>query len=218
MRKIALVGQHFGNFPAHTTLSPTDIVVDAGDQALASPDIKTVSATVVLSAVESNTAVISVDNSFSNILIARVYVNDEASAVFSDDVTLTFYTNSNFKSKDATFRATGKLVRTYLSSDVSVGDAIVSVDDESDFVQHDLIRIFGTTPGWNRVLSTAAGSLTLEDLAEETHLTDDAVCKALELGGFSLFDDSLMSQLYVKVSFSSAQTVTVKLDITYTIS
>ena len=218
MRKTVLVGQQFVNFPVHMALLSSDVPVDANNNSLASPDIKTASTTFTFSGESYKTSAITVATDFSHIVLAKLYVDATLGAVFAADATVSFYPDSAFKGRDAIFRAIGKLARTYLTSSMSIGASSAPVGDESNFSANDLVRLNGGTSELGRVVSTSTGVLNLEDPAEFTHSSGAAACKVLEIGGFSLYDGESSNHLFAKISFSAVQTVNVQLDIVYTIS
>lgn len=151
-----------------------------------------------------------VGHSDVDVIQGMVYVT--STAVFSKEMTLTFYKKSETESLNALYRSTGRIALTALTVPASAGTSTITVDDSSDMEVDDLLAIQGTNTDLIRTSSIGA-SITLEDSLSFAHAAADPVALVVEFGGFRLVDLDATNQLYAEIEFDGGQTVDIKLTV-----
>ena len=144
------------------------------------------------------------------ILRARLYIDEDPGAPFKAWATYTFYNKAAKKGEDAFYRTAAKLVYTELEAATTGADANITPDDHTDFSPNDLALILD---GLEFIrLQTIADTMIAEDTIG-AHPIDAGLVRVSEFSGFSLFNNEAGKEVYLRISFASAQTVSLKLEL-----
>ena len=144
------------------------------------------------------------------ILRARLYIDEDPGAPFEAWATYTFYNKIAKKGEDAFYRTAAKLVYTELEAATTGADANITPDDHTDFSPNDLSLILD---GLEFIrLQTIADTMIAEDNIG-AHPIDAGLVRVSESSGFSLFNNEAGKEVYLRISFASAQTVSLKLEL-----
>lgn len=159
---------------------------------------------------ESETIDISVPVRY--ILRGRLYIDEDPGAGFAAWATYTFYNKAVMHGADAFWRTEAKLVYTELEAATTGLDANITPDDQTDFSPNDLAYIIDAGNEEFIRLATIANTMVAEDTIL-AHDIDDGISRVSEFSGFKLFNDEDDTDIYLKVSFAVAQTVSLKMDL-----
>lgn len=147
------------------------------------------------------------------VLRGRLYVVSDPN-IFSNDLTFSIYDQTTRRGENVYFRLIDRLVYTELASAYSIGSTVLTLDDNSNLVKHDLVYLNGAPPSFGRVLSVSnAGTaqITLEEGTQYAYTTNNGVSRVIEFGEFTTFNTTAAKSMFVRLSFATAQTVTVRL-------
>jgi len=144
------------------------------------------------------------------VLIARLYIDQDPGVPFEAWATYTFYNKVTKKGEDAFYRTQAKLVYTELEVATTGSDANIIPDDHTDFNPNDLALILD---GLEFIrLQTIANTMIAEDTIG-AHPIDAGLVRVSEFSGFSLFNNEGNKEVYLRISFTNPQTVSLKLDL-----
>lgn len=161
---------------------------------------------------DSEDEIITIENGVREILRGRLWIDTDPGAAFSEWLTLTFYNKSAKTGEDALFRLEGKMVYTELEVATTGSDANIIPDDHSDFNPDDLIYfIDGGSSEYIRLI-TIADTMVAED-NPAAHAINTGISRVIEFGGFSAFNMEDGEDIYCRISFGSAQTISMKLEL-----
>lgn len=151
------------------------------------------------------------EKTIKDVIRGRLYIDTDPGAAFSELATFTFYSKAAKKGEDAIFRATAKLVYTELEVATTGSDANITPDDETDFSPNDLSLILDTTDEYAR-LKTIADTMVAED-NPAAHPINSGLVRVSEFFGFSLVNLESSDDVYLRILFPSAQTVSLKMNL-----
>ena len=152
---------------------------------------------------------ISIQAISKEVVRGRLWIDVDPEIAFSQWASLTFYNKSQMKGEDAFFRIDCKLVYTELAVATTGSDTIIIPDDYTDLNPSDLI-IFLDDNEKSR-LETIASTMIAEDIIG-VHAIDTGISRIIELAGFTLFNNEAGTDIYCKIKFGSAQTVSLKFE------
>lgn len=144
------------------------------------------------------------------VLRGRIYINEDPGSGFAQTVTYTFYSKERMKGEDALYRARGLLVYTEVEVATTGSDYDIQPDDHTDFSPDDLV-MFLDNDELSR-LDTIANIMEAEDIVG-AHTVDTGLVRVSEFSGFSLYNAEDGNDVYLRISFESAQTVTLQIEI-----
>lgn len=173
--------------------------------------VNTVTTDIDFSASSEEDVTISIGEAIKDVVRGRLYIDADPGAAFSQWLTLTFYNKTGKTGDDAFYRVDGKMVYTELEVATSGSDANITPDDHTDFSPSDLIVILDTSNDWQR-LDTIADTMVAED-NPAAHAIDVGISRVIELSGFPVWSNESGTDIYCRVSFGSAQTVSMKLEL-----
>jgi hypothetical protein len=171
---------------------------------------------LVFSSQASQSATILTGYENINVMIGDLYVNSSSGPV-NTTATLTFYNNADMADEHIVFIAQMQLVYTALASPAVAGNSSILVSSSAGMIQYNQIQILtdGTNPTERRrVESINSGVLNLIDNLQYNHNLGSVVASLPEFGGITLEDVSNSENIYVSVSFTTAMTLTLTLEIT----
>lgn len=158
----------------------------------------------------SEDVTINIGKEVREVLRGRIWMDTDPGADFDEWVTITFYNKSAKTGEDALYRTTAKVVYTELESATSGSDANITPDDHTLFSPHDLI-LFQDDDELAR-LATIADTMVAEDTVG-SHSINTGISRVIEFSGFSLYNMESATNVYMRISFDSAQTVSLKAEL-----
>lgn len=144
------------------------------------------------------------------ILRARVYIDADPGAAFSDVATISLYKKSTRLAEDLIARFNVLLVYTELSIATTGADADFTVDDNTDLNVDDIIAFNPGTPEFHAIKSLGAPNTTDDNIA--AHAIDVGVVRVPILD-WNTFDADGSNIVYGRMEFSGAVTVNTKLEV-----
>ncbi|RLC88895.1 MAG: hypothetical protein DRJ03_01250 [Chloroflexi bacterium] len=146
------------------------------------------------------------------LVLGRLYIDEDPGAAFSAWATYTFYNKAAMHGRDAFFRTDAKLVYTELEAATTGSDANITPDDQTDFSPNDLAYIIdGASSEFIRLMTIADTMVAEDNIA--AHDINDGISRISEFSGFNLFNNENGTDVYLKITFASAQTVSLKMDL-----
>lgn len=196
------------------TLNNSDIDHDALTNFVATEhidhsQIDVISEDIDFTASDSEDITIAITNVPREILRGRLWIDSDPGAAFAQWATLTFYNKAAMKGEDAFFRMDCKLVYTELEVATTGTDANITPDDQTDFNPSDLAEFLDDNEKVR--LQTIADTMVAEDNVG-AHVIDTGLSRIIEFSGFKLFNYESGTNVYCRISFGSAQTVSLKLE------
>jgi len=163
----------------------------------------------IASAEESIT--IAITDNLVEVLSGRLYIDVDPGAAFSAWATYTFYNKAAMRGEDAFYRTVAKLVYTELNLATVIGSPNIKPDSYADFNPNDLVTILDTT-NENARIKTVASTMTAEDNLLAVHAIGQGVVRVSEFSGVTLYNKESGANVYLRISFAAAQTVSLKLE------
>ena len=155
---------------------------------------------------------IDIGKEIREVLRGRLYIDADPGADFSQWAILTFYNKSSKLGEDAFYRTEVKLVYTELDTATTGSDANIIPDTHDNFSPNNLVYfIDGGSSEFERLL-TVASTMVAED-NPDAHAIDVGLVRVAEFAGFPLFNMESGTNIYVRVKFSAAQTVSIKMEL-----
>lgn len=175
----------------------------------------TIETDIDFSASASEDETIAIGAAFKHLVRGRLYIDADPGAGFAAWATLTFYNKAAMTGKDAFFRISCKLVYTELEVATTGSDANITPDDQTDFSPHDLAYIIDNGDSEFIRLTTIADTMVAEDTIA-AHDINDGLSRVVEFSGFPLINLESGTDIYARLAFASAQTVSLKLELVVT--
>jgi len=145
-------------------------------------------------------------------LRARLFIDADPGSGFAAWATMSLYNKAAKTGQDMFWEVDGKLVYTELEVATTGTDANIIPDDHTDFSPNDLVYfIDGGSSEFIR-LATVANTMTAQD-NPAAHPIDVGLVRVVETDKFILFNFENGSDIYCRVAFPSAQTVSLKLEL-----
>jgi len=156
--------------------------------------------------------IIPIDTNTREVIRGRIYIDEDPGVAFSAWATYSFYNKAAMHGADAFYRTDAKLVYTELEVATTGTDANITPDDQTDFNPNDLALILD--PGNDEFirLDTIANTMIAEDNIG-AHAIDSGLVRVSEFSGFQLFNNEAGSDVYLNVSFTAAQTVSLFMEL-----
>ena len=173
--------------------------------------IATINTDIDFTASDSEDETISITNSTVELIRGRLYIDTDPGAALDAYATISFYNKAATKGEDLFYRTVAKIVYTELEVATSVGSPNITMDDETDLSPNDLILVLGGTEEYAR-LKTIADTCVAEDNFANAHAVDTGVTRVIEFSGFPLWNYESGTNVYLNISFSAVQTVSLKLE------
>jgi len=173
--------------------------------------IETIDVDIDFTASSSEDVTIPIDIGTREVIRGRLYIDADPGAAFSAWATYTFYNKAAMHGEDAFYRAEAKLVYTELEVATTGTDANITPDDHTDFNPHDLAYILDTGDEEFIRLATIADTMVAEDTID-AHAINDGLVRVAEFADFQLFNNEAGSDVYLNISFSSSQTVSLVME------
>jgi len=155
---------------------------------------------------------VAIGSAMREVLRGRLYIDTDPGAAFSAWATFTFYNKAAMHGADAFYRTEAKLVYTELEVATTGTDANITPDDHTDFSPNDLAYILDVGDEEFIRLATIADTMVAEDTIA-AHAINDGLVRVVEFSGFSLFNYEAGTDVYLRVEFASAQTVSLKMQL-----
>lgn len=174
-------------------------------------DTETITTDIDFSASSSEDVTIDIGRGIRDVLRGRLYIDTDPGAGFAAWATFTFYNKSAKKGEDAFYRTAAKLVYTELEVATTGSDANITPDDHTDFSPNDLAIIFDTADEIVRLM-TIANTMVAEDNVG-AHAINQGLVRVSEFSGFPLYNNEGGTDVYLRISFASAQTVSLKMEL-----
>ena len=157
-------------------------------------------------------------NTFINIPYLGAYISwgklySPITNTFNKTLTLTLYSQNDYKGSNAYWRANMTLVTVGITNPIAAGTNIVQVADNTGFTTNDLVY-FCDSNEFARVASIGANnSITFENFVINPHGSNSAISRVVEFGGFATIDIMSTSNIYYNINASNAFTETLNLDL-----
>lgn len=149
------------------------------------------------------------DLQIREVIQGRLRVLGDPGAAFEQYATYTFYNRSRMLGEDAFYRTQAKLVYDELNTATTGSDTTVDPDDRTAWSPNDLMLIDETEYG--RIASIAA-NLTMEDIPS-AYAVNTGLVRVSEFSGFTLWTYDTERRVYLRVTWGSAQTVDLRMDL-----
>jgi len=153
---------------------------------------------------------IALGKTIKEVIRGRVYIDVDPGAALDAYATYTFYSDSDYHGENAFYRTQAKLVYTEIDTAPTGGSPNLIPDDHEDFSPNDLIYIIDGGSSEFARLQTVAATMVCEDNVS-SHDVDDGIVRVSEFSGFELFNTEAGTNIYCRVGFASAQTVSLKM-------
>lgn len=205
---IAVLGDYAASLVTNDSSVPGATVADALDNLLNyTPDIITTDLNFAVS--DTETATIALGRQTREILRGRMYITSDPGP-FNQWATITFYNKVAQKGEDVAYRVLGRQVYTELQVATTGADANIIPDSYVGFAPHDLI-FFQTPPEFARLESVGATMVAEDNVL--VHAINSGLSRVSEFGGACLYNLEGGTDIYLKVSFKTAQTVNIRLEL-----
>ena len=161
--------------------------------------------------------VLGITKDWTNLHRGKLFIYDtvDPTQVLSGSGTLKFFDGSLRTSNDISYDQDIALHQINLSSDITIGDSVISVVDASSFSAKDLICIYdGTNRMFTRIVSISTNDITISEVAAygfASASTGVSYCETF--GGFTVIDNGGAGSTYPTIEFDSAFTGGVELDV-----
>jgi hypothetical protein len=175
--------------------------------------VTTLSTTKSFSASDSENIDLSLPGDFIEIIYGELYFDQPLAGEFNDLIRLELYSSGSRLDNQLKYIAEIPLRYTTLTSGANPSDTLISVNDGDGFVKDDLLYIMSPNSELRRVSSVSMDDLSLMSPIVSTHALGNGISKVGEIGGFSFYDISSNSKLYITLKFTTNQTCSVKLDL-----
>lgn len=159
----------------------------------------------------SKDTTIDIGKPIRDVLRGRFYIDADPGAPFDQWATFTFYNKAAKKGEDAFYRTVGKIIYTELEVATTGSDADITPDDHNSFMPNDLVYILDTSTEIIRLM-TVADTMVAEDTIG-AHAIDVGLARVSEFNVFSLINLEDGTDVYFRVAFPTAQTVSLKLEL-----
>ena len=173
--------------------------------------IETITEDIDFVASTEEVATISIVDNLAEVLRGRLYIDVDPGAAFSAWATYTFYNKAAMRGEDAFYRTAAKLVYTELDLATVIGSPNIKPDSYIDFNPNDLATILDTT-NENARIKTVASTMIAEDNLLAVHAIGQGVVRVSEFSGVTLYNKESGTNVYLRISFAAAQTVSLKLE------
>jgi len=160
------------------------------------------------SASASEDVTIDISNEIRRVLRGRLYIDADPGAGFVEWATVSFYAESAKHGENLIFRFRKKLVYTELDTATTGSDANIIPDDHTDFSIHELVMFLDD--GELARLKTIASTMVAEDNVD-SHAVNTGLVNVAEFHSRDLFNTEDGTNVYLRIAFSSAQTVSLKM-------
>lgn len=174
--------------------------------------LEIITETITFTASASESITIAADLHMREVVRGRLYINADPGAAFSAWATYSLYSKAAMHGADAFYRTATKLVYTELEVATTGTDANITPDDQTDFNPNDLALIIDAGNDEFIRLTTIANTMVAEDNIG-VHAIDDGISRVSEFSGFSLFNNENGNNIYLKINFAVAQTVSLGLEL-----
>ncbi len=154
---------------------------------------------------------ITIKDRIAKVYGGRLYIDVDPGSPFSAFATYGFYSKAAKKGEDCFYRTAAKLVYTELEVATSGSNANITPDDHTDFSPNDLALILNDPVEFIR-LQTIADTMIAEDIIG-AHVIDIGLVRVSEFSDFSLYNEEDENKVYLRVSFASPQTVSLKMEL-----
>ena len=171
--------------------------------------METVTVDIDFTASASEDVTIDIGRPIRDVVRGRLYIDVDPGAAFSAWATYTFYSKAAMLGEDAFYRTAAKLVYTELEVATTGVDTDITPDDQTDFSPNDLAYI--DYDEFAR-LAVIDDTMTAEDIVG-AHAINDPLVRVSEFSGFPLFNDESDTNVYLRIAFASAQTVSLKMEL-----
>jgi hypothetical protein len=176
-------------------------------------EISTLSLTQEFSASASEDANITLSGDFIEVIYGKIYFSEPLAAEFNDLIRLEIYSSNNRVDNELNYIAEVPLRYSTLAAVANPLDTSISVVDGDGFAKDDLLYIMNPNAEFRRASSVLLNDISLMNSIVASHAIGNGISKVGELGGFSFYDSSNNSTLYVRLKFPSNQTCSVQLDL-----
>lgn len=174
--------------------------------------LETIEANIDFVASDSEDVTIPIGLHMREVVRGRLYIDEDPGAAFSAWATYSFYSKAAMHGKDAFYRTAAKLVYTELEDPTVIGSPNIKPDDQTDMNPNDLALILGSPEEFVRLM-TIADTMVAEDNLENVHPINTGLVRVSEFSGFQLFNDEDETNIYLRIGFAVAQTVSLKMQL-----
>ena len=143
----------------------------------------------------------------------RLYVDEDPGAGFAQWATFTFYNKAAKHGSEVLYRAEAKLVYTELQDATPGGSPNIKPDDHLDFSPNNLAIILDTSDEEIRLATIAATMIAEDNIG--AHPIGAGLVRVSEFSGFALWNDESGSDVYLRIEFASAQTVSLHMELVF---
>jgi hypothetical protein len=172
---------------------------------------ETVTVDIDFTASDEEDEVIDIGRVARKVLRGRLYIDEDPGSGFSAIATVSFYSKAAKKGEDVCYRAYDRLVYTELEVATTGSDANITPDDHTDFVENGLALVLDTADEFVR-LATVADTMVAEDTVG-AHPINAGLVRVVEFFGVSLMNLESGTNVYLRIGFAAAQTVSLKLEL-----
>jgi hypothetical protein len=172
---------------------------------------------LVFSSSSSQSATITTGYENIQVSSADLWVSS-SSGPFTGVATLTFYNNSSMSDSSIVYVAQLQLASTTLSAGSTSSATMISLTTSSGFSPYNQLQVTtdGTNPTERRRIEAggvSGNNVTVITPFTNAHNSGSVVSVLAEFSGMNLEDTSSADNIYVNVSFTSAQTLTLTLEV-----
>jgi len=171
---------------------------------------ETITTDIDFSTSSSEDVVIAITKPIREVVRGRLYIDSDPGA-FAAWATYTFYNKAAKRGEDAFYRTAAKMVYTECEVAPS-GTTSLQLDDQTDLSPNDLVYIMDGANSEFVRLKTIANICIAEDILA-SHDIDDGVSRVSEFSGFRLFNNEGGTNVYLRIAFAVAQTVSLKMEL-----
>jgi len=190
-------------------LVPSDTDLDDNDLPY---EYETITVDIDFSASSSEDVTISLGKEIKEIIRGRLYIDTDPGASFSQWATWTFYSDSDYHGANAFYRTESKIVYTELTTATTGSDANIDPDEYEDFTPNDLVYFLDGGSSEFARLQTVSSTLVAEDNVG-AHSAGTGLVRVSEFSGFSVFNTESGTSVYLRVGWTSAQTVSLRMEL-----
>lgn len=181
-----------------------------GISQLAKYGIETVNVDIDFSASASEDVTISLDKPIKDVIRGRLWIDADPGAGFEQWATVTFYNKAAKAGTDAFYRTRTKMLYTELEVATTGSDANFTPDDHTGFSPDDLV-IFLDDDEKYRILTVANTCVAEDNITAKS--IDTGLSRVCEFSGFSLYNNESGTNVYLRIAWAAAQTVSLKMEL-----